>query len=129
MFETRTLKGMYFQLVETRRFQPRVNLMSTCRLTTSPCATPYRTRGLRDEGLTGDGDAHRARVWDVGVRALVGPGGGAVVRVQRERERFVRQLVVQVVDDKAVVVVGIVRVARQLEVLLLFRDVGVQVDI
>ena len=25
--ETRTLKVMYFQLVETKRFQPRVNLM------------------------------------------------------------------------------------------------------
>ena len=28
--ETRTLKGTYFQLVETKHFQPRVNLMSTC---------------------------------------------------------------------------------------------------
>ena len=26
--ETRNLKGMYFQLVETKCFQPRVNLMS-----------------------------------------------------------------------------------------------------
>ena len=33
--ETRTLKGMYFQLVETECFQPRVNLMSTC--TALPC--------------------------------------------------------------------------------------------
>ena len=32
--ETRTLKGMYFQLVETKFFQSRVNLMSTC--TASP---------------------------------------------------------------------------------------------
>ena len=28
--ETRGFKGMYFQQVETERFQPRVNLMSTC---------------------------------------------------------------------------------------------------
>ena len=41
--ETITLKGMYFQLVETKRFQPRVNLMSTC---TASLRARARARGM-----------------------------------------------------------------------------------
>ena len=41
--ETRTLKGRYFQLVETKCFQPRVNLMSTCTAATARHNNPIAT--------------------------------------------------------------------------------------
>ena len=61
--ETRTLKGMDFQLVETERFQPRVNQMSTC-------TPPYLGVKLR-QALVEHTLAHRP------VRKKKYNGGGA----------------------------------------------------
>ena len=61
--ETRTLKGMYFQLVETKCFQPRVNLMSTC--TALPlCGAPV----VSGAGASDEHPETRRASRDVGVQ-------------------------------------------------------------